>query len=256
MKRVEVCYSPAEFALYEQDFDVVVVIDVLRATSAICAALAHGVARIQPVASVEEARKLQLQGLIAAAERNGEIVEGFDLGNSPLAYIERAAELAGQTVALTTTNGTRAIDTARGKKHVVIGSLNNLDAVCDWLFECGEDVLVLGSGWKNKFNLEDTICAGAIADTLIESGRFKADEDSTIAAKFIYRSARDNMFAFLKASSHRRRLRRLNLNADVKFCLTPNNLDVVPVLDGEFLVKFERANDSSPVEATSSDEVH
>lgn len=254
MKRVEVCYSPAEFTLYEKAFDVVVVIDVLRATSAICAALAHGVARIQPVASVEEARKLQMQGLIAAAERNGEVVEGFDLGNSPLAYIAQADSLKGQTVALTTTNGTRAIDIARGKKHVVIGSLNNLDAVCDWLLECDEDVLVLGSGWKNKFNLEDTICAGAIADALIESGRFKAEEDSTIAAKFIYRSARDNMFAFLKASSHRRRLRRLNLNADVKYCLTPNNLNVVPVLDGKFLVKFERAKDSSTVAETAASE--
>ena len=239
MKRVEVCYSPAEYPLYEKDFEAVVVIDVLRATSAICTALDHGVARIRPVATVEEARALQAAGLVAAAERNGEIVEGFDLGNSPIAYMERQDELRGKTVALPTTNGTRAIHAARDKKHVVIGSLNNLDALCDWLIELNEDVLVLASGWKDKFNLEDTICGGAIADRLIESGRFKADEDSTIAAKFIYRSARDNMFAFLKASSHRRRLRRLNLNADVKYCLTPNNLTTIPVLDGEFLVKFE-----------------
>ncbi len=256
MKRVEVCYSPAEFPLYEKDFEVVVVIDVLRATSAICTALAQGVARIQPVATVEEARRLQSQGLFAAAERNGEIVEGFDLGNSPLAYIERAQELRGQTVALTTTNGTRAIDVSRGKRCVAIGSLNNLDALCSWLLELNEDVLVLASGWKNKFNLEDTICGGAIADHLIESGQFKADEDSTIAAKFIYRSARDNMFAFLKASSHRRRLRRLNLNADVKYCLTPNNLDVIPVLDGEFLVKFERGKTPNQPVPAASHSVH
>ena len=84
------------------------------------------------------------------------------------------------------------------KDTVVIGALNNLNALCDWLLEKDQNVLVLASGWKDKFNLEDTICAGAIADQLIESGRFKADEDSTIAAKFIYRSARDNMFAFLR----------------------------------------------------------
>ena len=91
---------------------------------------------------------------------------------------------------LTTTNGTKAIDIASEKDTVVIGALNNLNALCDWLLEQDQNVLVLASGWKDKFNLEDTICAGAIADQLIESGRFKADEDSTIAAKFIYRSAR------------------------------------------------------------------
>ena len=83
-----------------------------------------------------------------------------------------------------------------------------------------------------------TICAGAIADVLIESGDFAADEDSTVASKFIYRSARDNMFAFLKASSHRRRLRKLNLNEDVKYCLTPNNLTTIPFLKDGYLVKL------------------
>lgn len=243
MKRVELCFSPAEFHLYEKDFELVVVIDVLRATSAICTALHHGVARIRPVATVEEAMEWQSQGYVAAAERNGEVVEGFDLGNSPLAYIERAAALKGQTVVLTTTNGTKAIDYASRKQTVVIGALNNLQALCDWLIDRHEDVLILGSGWKDKFNLEDTICGGAIADALIESGRFRADEDSTVAGKFIYRSARDNMFAFLKASSHRRRLRRLNLNADVKYCLTPNNLTTIPILRDGFLVKLP-ANES------------
>ena len=86
--------------------------------------------------------------------------------------------------------------------------------------------------------MEDTICAGAIADSLIETGNFIADEDSTVASKFIYRSARDNMFAFLKASSHRRRLRQLNLNEDVKYCLTPNNLTTIPILRDGYLVKL------------------
>lgn len=252
MNRIEVCFSPAEFPMYEQDFDVVVVIDVLRATSAICAALENGVSRILPVATLEEAREKQSEGMIGAAERNGEVVEGFALGNSPLAYIERSEELAGQTVVLTTTNGTLAIDVARHKSHVVIGSLNNLDALCDWLLDLDQDVLVLGSGWKNKFNLEDTICGGAIADKLIDSGRYKADEDSTVAAKFIYRSARENMFAFLKASSHRRRLRRLNLNADVKHCLTPNNSHVIPVLKDGFLVKFVGNAPSSTLSAVET----
>ena len=252
MNYVEVCFSPADYPLYREDFELVVVIDVLRATSAICTALENGVDRIKPVASVTEAQRWQAEGFIGAAERNGEIVEGFDLGNSPLAYIERAEELKGKTVVLTTTNGTKAIDIASEKNRVVIGSLNNLNAICNWLVQQDENILILGSGWKDKFNLEDTICAGAIADQLIESGRFKADEDSTVAAKFIYRSARDNMFAFLRASSHRRRLRRLNLNEDVKYCLTPNNLSTIPILEDGFLVRLEETGSKNSVEKESA----
>lgn len=238
MNRVELCFSPADFHLYEKDFELVVVIDVLRATSAICAALEHGVGRILPVATVAEAKAYQAQGYFAAAERNGMVVEGFELGNSPLGYLERAAALQGTTVVMTTTNGTKAIHLARNKQTVVIGSLLNLEALCQWLIAQRRDVLLLGSGWKDKFNLEDTICGGAIADRLITSGWFRAEEDSTVAGKFIYRSARDNMFAFLRASSHRRRLRKLHLNADVKYCLTPNQLTTIPILRDGFLVKL------------------
>lgn len=235
--KVEVCFSPSQYDLYRNDFDIAVVIDVLRATSAIATALEYGVEKMIPVSTVEEARELQKQGLIAAAERNGEIVDGFDLGNSPIGYMDPG--LKGKTVALTTTNGTRAINIAAQHQMVVIGALVNLGVVCDYLVGQGKNVLLLGSGWKNKFNLEDTICAGAIADHLIGTGKFQASEDSTIAAKFIYRSAKENIFSFLKASSHRRRLRKLNLNEDVKYCLTPNTIRTIPVLKGRELVKLE-----------------
>jgi len=246
MNRIEVCFSPGEYHLYEADFQLVVVLDVLRATSAICTAMEHGVKEIIPVASVEEARQLQSEGYLAAAERGGQIVEGFDMGNSPFSYMDPS--LKGKSVVLTTTNGTKAINMAKDKETVVIGSLNNLDALCHWLIRQGRDILVLGSGWKDKFNLEDTICAGAIADKCLKSGRFFADEDSTVAAKFIYRSARDNMFAFLKASSHRRRLRKLNLNEDVKYCLTPNNCTAIPILQDGTLVRLNH----EPVPSTVS----
>ncbi len=236
-KRVEVCFSPRQFELYKSDFDICVVIDVLRATTAICTALDHGVGGIIPVASLEEAMAYRDQGYLVGAERNGQIVEGFDLGNSPYAYMD--PELKGKTVVLTTTNGTYAISKAAEMPVVVIGALVNLDVLCHWLIEQHKDVLLLGSGWKEKFNLEDTICAGAIADQLIESRLFKADEDSTVAAKFIYRSARDNMFSFLRASSHRRRLRRLNLNDDVKYCLNPNTVNTIPILREGVLRKLE-----------------
>lgn len=236
-KRVEVCFSPSQFHLYKEGYDICVVIDVLRATSAICTGIEYGVKEIIPAVSVEEALEYQEKGYIVAAERGGEIVEGFSYGNSPYGFMDPL--MKGKSIVLTTTNGTKAINMASEIPTVVIGSLNNLDAICHWLISEHKNVLLLGSGWKDKFNLEDTICAGAIADQLIESRLFKADEDSTIAAKFIYRSARENMFSFLRASSHRRRLRKLNLNEDVKYCLTPNTINSIPVLKNGSLVKLD-----------------
>lgn len=236
LNRVEVCFSPSQYHLYKSDFDICVVIDVLRATSAMCAGIDNGLEAIIPVSTVEEAQAYQEKGFIAAAERGGEVVEGFAFGNSPYSYMDES--LKGKTVVVSTTNGTRAITVASDMPCVVIGALSNLDVLCEWLTKQNKDVLLMGSGWKDKFNLEDTICAGALADHLIESRKFEASEDSTIAAKFIYRSAKDNIFSFLKASSHRRRLRRLNLNKDIRYCLTPNTVSCIPVLQDGKLVKM------------------
>lgn len=236
-KFVEVCFSPGQYHLYRGGFEIAVVIDVLRATSAICAAMEYGVEKIIPVSNVEEARAYQAQGYLAGAERGGKIVDGFDFGNSPFVYMN--PEMKGKTIVLTTTNGTHAINLVSNTETVVIGSLNNLNAICKWLHAQKKNVLILASGWQDKFNLEDTICAGAIADFLIKSGDFKADEDSTVAAKYIYRSAQENLFGYLKASSHRKRLRNMNLNEDVKFCLTPNNLTAIPILIDGAIVKLQ-----------------
>lgn len=225
--RVEVCFSPDQFDLYHQSFSAVVAIDVLRATSAICTAFEHGVKEVIPVSTIEEAKSYQARGFMVAAERGGEVVEGFDFGNSPYSYM--MPELKGKTVVITTTNGTRAINTAAKDHKVYIGSFINLQVVIDKLLAEPEDVLLLASGWQGKFNLEDSICAGAIADALLLSGKYRSEEDSTIASRFLYEKARVNYFGFLKASSHRRRLRRLNLNRDIRYCLSPNTSRVLPV---------------------------
>ena len=242
LPRIEACYTPREFYQYEEGFELIVVIDVLRATSAICAAIENGVKGIIPVDSVDEAREYLKKGYLAAAEREGQIVEGFPMGNSPISFLD--PKLKGETIVLTTTNGTKAIKIAENKETVVIGSLNNLESLTEWLIRQERNTLVLASGWKDKFNLEDTICAGAIIDGVLESGKFASKEDSSVAAKFIYRSAKENIFSYLKASSHRRRLRKLNLNADVNFCLTPNNLTAIPILKDGILVPLKKVENT------------
>ena len=233
--RVEVCFTPNLFPLHMEDiYQTVVVIDVLRATSAICTAFHHGIDKIIPVSTLDEAIEYRQKGYLVAAERKGKVVSGFDYGNSPFTYMND--ELKGKTLVLTTTNGTKAINVAKKVKHLVIGSLINLDALCEYLMDLNDNVLLLGSGWQNKFCLEDTICAGAITEKLISSGKFTFENDSSIAAKYLYLSAKDNYFGYLKSSSHRIRLKKLNLNNDIKYCLTPNQTKVVPYREKDYLV--------------------
>jgi len=235
-KHVEICFTPGEYEYFKGEYDIVVVIDVLRATSAICAAFDNGIKSIIPVATIDEAREYQKKGFLVGAERQGQIVEGFDFGNSPYSYMKE--ELKGKEVVLSTTNGTKALSIAADAPTVVVGALNNLDALCDWLAVQDKNVLCLCSGWQDKFNLEDTICAGAICDQLISSGKFVSDEDSSIAGKYLYLSAWENPLGYLKSSSHRRRLKNLNLNEDIKYCLTPNKTTVIPILKDGKLVKL------------------
>jgi 2-phosphosulfolactate phosphatase len=235
-KHVEVCFTPGEYPYYKDEFEIVVVIDVLRATSAICAAFDNGIKSIIPVPTVEEAWEYKKKGFLAGAERKGQIVEGFDFGNSPFSYMKE--EFRGQEVVLTTTNGTKSLDVAKDAEIVVVGSFLNLQVLSEWLAQQDKNVLCLCSGWQDKFNLEDTICAGAISDYLISTGNFTSDEDSSIAAKYLYLSAKDNYFGYLKSSSHRRRLKNLNLNEDIKYCLTPNQSSSIPILRNGKLVKL------------------
>lgn len=234
--KVEVCFTPNMFPLYAEDFEVVVVIDVLRATSAICTAFHYGVDKIIPVSTLDQAIEYKDKGFHVAAERKGKIVSGFEFGNSPLTYTND--KLKDQTLVLTTTNGTKAINMAKDIEHLLIGSFLNLDAISNYLIELNKSALILGSGWENKFCLEDSICAGAISEQLLKTNKFESNNDSTIAAKYLFLSAKSNYFGYLKASSHRKRLKKLNLNEDIKYCLTPNQTDVIPVREDYYLKKL------------------
>lgn len=233
---VHVCFTPSLFPLYESSESIVVVIDVLRATSAICTAIENGVEKIIPVSTVEEAKALKEKGFLAAAERDGMIVDGFDLGNSPYSYMD--ASVKGKTIALTTTNGTKAINAAKNAAQVVIGSFLNKQALADYLVTQNKSVIMLCAGWKDKFNMEDTLFAGALTQLLVESNRFSTDCDSAKAAMILYKAAQNDIYTFLGDSSHRQRLGRLSLEKDIRYCLQTNQTNVVPILKDNALVKL------------------
>lgn len=236
MKSIEVCFSPVSYPLFENKEAIVVVIDVFRATSAICTALHYGVEGIIPVATVEEALDYKQKGFPAAAERHGEVVEGFDFGNSPFSYMDD--NLKGKKVVLTTTNGTQAITVSKDSYKVVIGSFLNLSIMAQWLEQQQRDVILLCAGWKNKFNLEDTLFAGALTRLLLATGKFENSCDTAQAACYLYDQGKHNLFQFLDKSSHRKRLEKLNLEKDIRYCLTPDLTPVIPVLENGVLINL------------------
>ena len=234
--KIEVCYTPQAYNLFHKDEAIVVVIDVFRATSAIVTAFYNGVSKMIPVATVQEAKEYQANGFMAAAERDGEMLEGFELGNSPFGYMNN--KVKGKTIAISTTNGTQAIEASRKASKIIIGSFLNLEAVCNYLSNQKKDVILVCAGWKNKFNLEDTLFAGAVVDTLTSTSDFEIECDSAIASKHLYTIAKDDLYSFLGTSSHRNRLAKLDLERDIKYCLTLNLCPVIPVMEGKYLVKM------------------
>jgi len=233
--KVEVIFSPLNFSTcFENKNCTVVVIDVFRATSAICAAFESGIKNLIPVDTIEKAKKYQQDGFIVGAERNAEIVDGFDFGNSPLAF--KNGKYKDKTIVLTTTNGTRAIEVAKGASHVVIGAFTNFTALCKYIEQQDKDVLLLCAGWKDQFNLEDTLFAGAVAQQISKNLRFRNLSDSSIASISMYTSVKNDMYSFLGESSHRKRLSRLNMEEDIIYCLTFDQSAIVPILQDGCIV--------------------
>jgi 2-phosphosulfolactate phosphatase len=230
MKRLEVLLTPAEFErLKPGDLSqtVCVVFDVLRATSSMVTALGHGGTRIFPVANIAQALELKSSnpGILLAGERNGlrigpELTGGvpFDLGNSPAEFTPQVVK--GRTIAMTTTNGTRALQACSGAQAVLLGSFLNLTATVNHLRQVKPDrLLAVCSGTFEDFAYEDALGAGALCDALWNDYQDEQISDSARIARELYNNAKANIPAALLRSCNGRRLaRRASLANDVAFC--------------------------------------
>ncbi|MFS2190056.1 2-phosphosulfolactate phosphatase [Mucilaginibacter sp. Mucisp84] len=231
-----VCLTPVLLPLFNVEDYIVVVIDIFRATSSICYGIENGAEAIIPVSQVEECAAYREKGLdyLLAAERDGSVVDGFDFGNSPFSYTKE--KVAGKTIVLTTTNGTHALHLSRSAKKIVIGSFLNLSALSNWLNTQNENVLLVCAGWKNNFNLEDTLFAGAVIEQLKDKG-FVLD-DAALAANDLFQVGKSDINGYLKKTSHGERLKKLGIEKDIEFCLQVDLTTAIPVLEGERLVKL------------------
>ena len=221
--------SPALLHLYDLSNSVVVIIDVFRATSTIASALYNGARCVIPVDSVPKAIEISknIDG-IAAGERDGKIADGLQHGNSPLEY--HRAFIENKTLVLTTTNGTRLLQMALDKNAdtIISGSFPNLSAVCDYLAGENKNVVLGCAGWKDRFNLEDTLFAGAVISRIKK--HFTIHCDSSLMAETMYEKYKKNLPGFAPKLTHYHRLvDRFGLIEDINFCLTNDVANVLPV---------------------------
>ncbi len=229
--------SPSLLELYDVSSSIVVIIDVLRATSTIASALYNGAKSIIPVDSVADCIKLGKQmEVITAGERDGKIAEGLKYGNSPLQY--SPAFIKGKTLVLTTTNGTKLLHMALSEaaRGILTASFCNISSVCDYLIKQDKSVILACAGWKDRLNIEDTLLAGAIINRIKD--RFYQNCDACQISESMYLLAKDDLFNFMKEknASHYLRLMGFGLEKDIRFCLTEDNANVLCLYDGGRLI--------------------
>tara|TARA_B100000287_G_C20644582_1_gene784648 strand:+ start:561 stop:1286 length:726 start_codon:yes stop_codon:yes gene_type:complete len=233
---IYVCLTPSYFDCYNNQDAIVVVVDLLRATTVISTAFAYGVKEVKPVISLEDALKYKnKEGYIVAAERNTLIVKGFNFGNSPYHYYKNK-NILGKKLVITTTNGTKAINISKDNL-VITSSYINIIATANFLLESDKDVIILCSGWKNMYNMEDALFSASLANILLESNKFKTNCDALFSSQILLKSSNSDLYNFLDKSAYRKRNNSNNLLKDTKFCLNPPiSSNVIPTLKNDVLV--------------------
>lgn len=232
--RLEVCFSPAIYDKHADSSNIVVIADILRATSSICAAIHNGVKSIIPVATVEEAKAMKQKGYLVASERDGYVLDFADFGNSPFNFTPEIVR--DREIVYSTTNGTRCIHMASHSKAVVIGSFLNISTLANWLIQQNSPVLIFCASWKDRFSLEDTVFAGALAKLLLDSGKFESTCDAVTASIDLWNLANTDLVGYIQKAAQKRRLASKGLDDCIEYCLTADQTPVVPIFQEDCLV--------------------
>ena len=231
--KIEVSLSPALYPYRTiTDSHVTVAIDVLRATTAVCAAFQAGCEAVVPLDTLEGIADYRKRGYLLAAERGGKKVGDAEYGNSPTEYLKH--DMRGIKLAYSTTNGTVSILRSSDAALSLVGSFANITALCERLMGEGRDVVLLCSGWKNDFCIEDTLVAGAIIEKLTSGQPHAAAPiihgDAANMALALWQVAKDDPYSYCQRCTHVHRLYGLGASEDVAFAFRQDTCPVVPVL--------------------------
>ena len=232
MNNLDTLLTPEEIKNTELAGKLVVVIDVLGASSTIVTALANGCRGFIPILSPEQAeekaQQFEKERVLLGGERKGKKIEGFDLGNSPREYKREVVK--DKTIIFSTTNGVKTLEMVKGASRIIIGSFLNLQAVCDYCTNYQGDILIICAGKKGRFSLEDTACAGMMVNSL--RNVFPGDHqevDANLTAQLLYVKFGNNILEILGRSQHGRYLESIGLGEDLKFCSQSDLFHIVPI---------------------------
>jgi len=232
MNKLETLFIPEEIKNTELAGKLVVIIDVLRASSTIVTALVNGCRGFVPILSPGQAKKkaqqFEKEKVLLGGEREGTKIEGFDLGNSPREYKREAVK--DKTIIFSTTNGVKTLEMIKGAYRIIIGSFLNLQAVCNYCTNYKGDILIICAGKEGRFSLEDTACAGMIINSLRDVFPVACREvDANLTAQLLYKNFGNNILEILRKSQHGRYLESIGLGEDLKFCSQLNFFHIVPI---------------------------
>ncbi|MGY5355363.1 2-phosphosulfolactate phosphatase [Wenyingzhuangia sp. IMCC45467] len=223
MKKIEVVVAPELTQNYEVAEKLVVIIDVFRATTTIVTAMANGVKEVKTCLEVEQAVALKEQGYLVGGERNGIKEKGMDVDNSPLTFLD--GKYANRNFAISTTNGTKAVDMSLKAKEIIIGTFANLTAISEYINQSELDVLLVCAGWKGKMSTEDFMFAGAVLASLPKE---YCNTDSADIAKSYFLKYALNYKEKLENCEHAFRLKKLNKQENIAFCVQKDLYSIVP----------------------------
>ncbi|MBN2680868.1 MAG: 2-phosphosulfolactate phosphatase [Bacteroidales bacterium] len=226
--KLEVCFSPIQFPLFQTDDKIVVVVDILRATTVITTMFINGVNKVIPVKTIEEAKELKKTGLLVVAERDGQKLDFADFGNSPFYFTKEVVE--NKTLVYSTTNGTNALTLGLNSNKVIVGSFLNISSIVEYLNKSLTDVIILCAGWKDRFSLEDCLFAGALTKKLLEAGCFYTKCDSANASVDLWEKAQENLDAYLEKVAQKHRLQKLGLHNVIPYCFEHDKTNLIPYL--------------------------
>lgn len=229
MNKVSVCFSPALYPSYAEQDTIVVIVDIFRATTSICSAFYNGAKSVRTVASVQEAKILKSQGYLVAAERNVKKCDFADFGNSPFDFT--TAKVKDKEIIFTTTNGTQAVEMALDADEIIIGAFSNMESLFYYCLNAKKNILILCSGWNNRFCIEDTLFAAALTEKLLSTNQFNYKSDAVKVTLDLWNVAKKNLKTYICESEHYERLRNNGLENSVDYCLTENTTPLVPKFD-------------------------
>lgn len=237
MNTIEVCLAPKLIDHYSLKNKIIVVVDILRATSLITTMFQNGLEKLIPVKTLDEAKEYKNNGYLVAAERNGRKVDFADFDNSPFTFTQE--KISGKTIVYSTTNGTNTINLVKEAEQVILASFLNLTSISEYLIDQSKGILILCSGWQGNYCTEDTLFAGCLAEKLLNHN-FTFQEDSVSTSVELWQNAKNSLQEYIKDIFQYKRLMKFGFKNILEYCFQFDTTNTIPALKDAYVFDLKK----------------